>query len=46
MNQENPPFQISKIYEILKARNISTDTIKLYRENGDITTYLIESNPS
>jgi len=42
MRHDNAFLPIPQIYEVLRTRNIPANTIKLYRENGSVTTYLIE----
>lgn len=43
MYPDNITIQTSELYEILKARNISTDKLELYQKNGRITSYLIDN---
>lgn len=42
MNQDITSMQIIEIHKILHAHNILANAIELYRENGNITTYLID----
>jgi len=39
---DNTPLKITEIHEVLRACDICADAIELYRENGNIATYLID----